>query len=176
METDFGLVFECRAINPRIGRYAMTLRRAEPPHQVRLIEVKPRSNIIQLNIQPPLELGGLPLLEYVVKYEQIGVPNSVNTLTFPYVPNEPQTLRIESLLPSTSYRMQIVAKSRAGEGIPSVPYQLKTLDRQVPMFKILSSDMSCMSDSTCLIKWIIDSDGGSPISRAELSFAKVNLK
>ncbi len=90
------------------------------------------------------------------------------------VSNEPQTLRIESLLPSTLYRVQIVAKSRAGEGSLSIPYQLKTLDRQVPQFKILSSDRSCLNDQSCLIKWIIESDGGSPISRAEISYAKVN--
>jgi len=83
MEQDFGLNFECRAINPRIGRFAMNLRRAEPPRAVRVVEVKPRSNSIQLNIQPPLELGGLPLLEYLVRYEQIGVPNTMNTATFP---------------------------------------------------------------------------------------------
>ena len=61
----------------------MNLRRAEPPRQVRVVEVKPRSNSIQLNIQPPLELGGLPLTEYLVRYEQIDVPNSIQTLTFP---------------------------------------------------------------------------------------------
>lgn len=83
MEQDFGLNFECRAINPRIGRFSMNLRRAEPPRNVRVVEVKPRSNSIQLNIQPPLELGGLPLLEYLVKYEQIGIPNSFNTANFP---------------------------------------------------------------------------------------------
>ena len=83
MEQDFGLVFECRAINPRIGRYAISLRRAEPPRQVRVVKVEPKSNVIQLNIQPPLEIGGLPLLEYLVKYEQIGVPNTFKTLTFP---------------------------------------------------------------------------------------------
>jgi hypothetical protein len=71
--------------------------------------------------------------------------------------------------------MQIVAKSRAGEGSLSIPYQLKTLDQQVPQFKIISSDISCLDDQACLIKWIIESDGGSPISRTEISYAKVNL-
>lgn len=169
----------------------MILRRAQPPQQVRVEKVLPRSNSIELNIQPPLELGGLPLLEYLVKYEQLGIPNSINTLTFPsrkkkqrefvfilllfvlVVSNEPQTLRIESLQPSTLYRMQIVGKSRAGEGSLSIPYQLKTLDRQVPQFKILSSDISCLSDQTCLIKWIVETDGGSPITRAEISYVKV---
>ena len=69
--------------------------------------------------------------------------------------------------------MQIMAKSRAGEGSLSIPYQLKTLDRQVPQFKILSSDMSCLDDRSCLIKWIVESDGGSPISRAEISYTEV---
>jgi len=71
--------------------------------------------------------------------------------------------------------MQIVAKSRAGEGSLSIPYQLKTLDQQVPQFKILSTDMSCLNDQSCLIKWVIESDGGSPVSRAELSYAKVKF-
>ncbi|UJR10788.1 hypothetical protein I4U23_014975 [Adineta vaga] len=172
-QQDFGLNFECRAINPRIGRYSMNLRLAEPPRQVRVVEVKPRSNSIQLNIQPPLELGGLPLLEYLVKYEQNGIPNSFKTQTYPFVSNEPQILRLESLQPATSYRIQIVAKSRAGEGSLSIPYQLKTLDRQVPQFKILSSDMSCLADHSCAIKWLVESDGGSPISRIEISYAKI---
>jgi hypothetical protein len=93
MEEDFGLNFECRAINPRVGRYTMNLRRAEPPRQVRVVEVKPRSNSIQLNIQPPLEIGGLPLLEYLVKYEQIGIPNSFNTATFPSRKKKPGFIR-----------------------------------------------------------------------------------
>lgn len=83
MEQDFGLNFECRAINPRVGRYTINLRRAEPPRQVRVIKVEPRSNTIQLNIQPPLDMGGLPLMEYLVKYEQIGLPNSFKSQTFP---------------------------------------------------------------------------------------------
>jgi hypothetical protein len=83
MEQDFGVTFECRAINPRVGKFGMILRRAEPPRAVRMVEVKPRSNSIQLFIQPPLELGGLPLLEYQVRYEQVGIPNSMNTVTFP---------------------------------------------------------------------------------------------
>ena len=82
---------------------------------------------------------------------------------------------IESLQPATLYRMQIVAKSRAGEGPLSIPYQLKTLDRQVPQFKILSSDPFCLNDHSCLINWIIESDGGSPISRTEITYAQVGL-
>ena len=173
MEQDFGLNFECRAINPRVGRYLINLRRAELPRQVRVLKVEPRSNAIQLNIQPPLEMGGLPLLEYIVKFEQIGVPNSFQSQTFPATTDEGQSIRVESLQPSTLYRMHIFAKSRAGEGALSVPYQLKTLDRQVPQFKILSADPSCLDDRTCLIRWVLEADGGSTVSRAEISYAQV---
>jgi hypothetical protein len=195
MEHDFGLNFECRAINPRVGRYSISLRRAELPRQVRVIKVEPRSNAIQLNIQAPLDMGGLPLLEYIVKYERVGVPDSFQTQSFAgrasvncdYRSNRTtaisvasddngdRSLRIESLQPSSLYRMQITAKSRAGEGSLSIPYQLKTLDRQVPQFRMLSSDMSCLADRTCPIKWIVDTDGSSPISRAEIAFGKVTI-
>ena len=89
--------------------------------------------------------------------------------------DETQSIRIESLQASSLYRIQISAKSRAGEGSPSIPYQLRTLDRQAPQFKILSSDPSCLSDHSCLIKWIVEADGGSPISRAEISYGKVTF-
>ncbi len=56
-----------------------------------------------------------------------------------------------------------------------IPYQLKTLDQQVPQFKILSSDISCLDDQSCLIKWVIESDLDSPISRAEISYVKIDL-
>lgn len=69
-----------------------------------------------------------------------------------------------------------MAKSRAGEGSVSIPYQLRTLDRQVPQFKFLSPDNSCLNDHSCLIKWVVDTDGGSPISRAEISFGKVRKR
>jgi hypothetical protein len=98
MEADFGLNFECRAINPRVGKYIINLRRAEPPRQVRVVEVKPRSNSIQLNIQPPLELGGLPLQEYLVRYEQVGAPNSFQTLTFPSIEKKRRSLIIVDYL------------------------------------------------------------------------------
>lgn len=92
------------------------------------------------------------------------------------VNNEQQaTLLIDSLQPSALYRIQIVAKSRAGEGPLSIPYQLRTLDRQVPQFKIFSSDPFCLNDQSCLIKWTIESDGSSPISRTEMTYARVMI-
>ncbi len=83
MEEDFGLKFQCRADNSRIEKHSITLRRAEPPRQVRITEIKPKSNTIELNVQPPLEFGGLPLIEYIVKYEQINIPDSIRTISFP---------------------------------------------------------------------------------------------
>lgn len=57
------------------------------------------------------------------------------------------------------------------------PVSFKTLDRQVPDFKIVQNEENknetCSYDRSCLIKWIIESDGGAPIIRAEILFAKV---
>jgi hypothetical protein len=70
-------------LNPRVGRHSFTLRRAEPPRKVRVIEVKPLTNAVELLIQPP-ESGGLPLLEFVVKYDLLDkVDAESQTLTIP---------------------------------------------------------------------------------------------
>jgi hypothetical protein len=71
-----------------------------------------------------------------------------------------------------------VAKSRAGTGQQTDPIPFRTLDRQIPDFKIVKTDENrnetCFNDRTCLIKWSIESDGGAPIIRSEILYAKVN--
>ncbi len=93
-------------------------------------------------------------------------------------PQEIQVLKIEKINPSTSYRLTIVAKSRAGMGQQTGPILFRTLDRQIPDFKIAKTDENknetCSNDRTCLIKWTIESDGGAPIIRSEILYAKVN--
>ncbi len=58
------------------------------------------------------------------------------------------------------------------------PATFRTLDRQIPDFKIVKTDENknetCSNDRSCLIKWSIESDGGAPIIRAEVLYAKVN--
>ena len=89
----------------------------------------------------------------------------------------PQVLKIEKLKPSTSYRFTITAKSRAGIGQQTGPIQFRTLDRQIPEFKIVPTEENrnetCFNDRTCLIRWSIESDGGAPIIRTEILYAKV---
>jgi hypothetical protein len=57
------------------------------------------------------------------------------------------------------------------------PTLFRTLDKQIPEFKIVKLDENknetCSNDRTCLIKWTIESDGGAPIIRAEILYAKV---
>lgn len=82
-ESDFGFSFECRAMNPRVGRHSFTLKRAEPPKKVRINEVKPMINAVELIIEPA-ESGGLPLTEYTVKYDLFEKPEGEGkTLTIP---------------------------------------------------------------------------------------------
>ncbi|CAF5118438.1 unnamed protein product [Rotaria magnacalcarata] len=82
-ERDFGLSFECRAVNPRVGRHSFTLQRAEPPQKIRIVEIKPLTNGVDIIIQPP-ESGGLPLIEYTVKYSAADkADDQQETLTIP---------------------------------------------------------------------------------------------
>lgn len=59
--------FECRAINPRIGRHSFTLQRAQPPKPVEISGITPFTNAVEIIVKPP-ESGGLPLMEYMVTY------------------------------------------------------------------------------------------------------------
>lgn len=186
-DRDFGLSFECRAINPRVGRHSFTLQRAEPPKKVRVTEVKPLTNGAEIVIQPP-ESGGLPLIEYVVKYDPLDKPDGESqTLTIPAQTlngdssssSSSQVLKIEKIKPSTSYRFTIVAKSRAGIGQQTGPIQFRTLDRQIPEFKVVPNEENkndtCFNDRSCVIRWTIESDGGAPIIRSEILYAKAKL-
>ncbi|CAF0901870.1 unnamed protein product [Rotaria sordida] len=171
-EEDFGLNFECRANNSRIEKHSITLQHAEPPGPVRVPEIKPRSNTIELNVQPSLDIGGLPLLQYIVKYEQIDVPNSLRTISFPVVSNQSQTIEIKSLQAASLYRIQVAAENHAGQSVFSIPIQAKTFSGEVPQFSL--SNASCLNHQSCLIKWFIEYDGGSTISRAEIFYAIID--
>lgn len=89
-------------------------------------------------------------------------------------------MKIDKIKPSTSYRLIITAKSRAGTGQQSSPIVFRTLDRQIPDFKIVKTDENkndtCSNDRSCLIKWTVESDGGAAIIRSEILYAKVNTK
>jgi hypothetical protein len=88
-----------------------------------------------------------------------------------------QVLKIDKLKPSQGYRFTIVAKSRAGVGQTTGSIQFRTLDRQIPEFRIVpveeNKNETCSNDRSCLIRWSIESDGGAPITRAEMLYAKV---
>jgi hypothetical protein len=103
------------------------------------------------------------------------VENSVNERQ-----PQSQAFKIEKLKPSTSYRFTILAKSRAGLGQQTGPIQFRTLDRQIPEFRLIPTEENkndtCFNDRSCLIRWTIESDGGAPIIRTELLYAKVNMR
>ncbi|UJR34965.1 hypothetical protein I4U23_027743 [Adineta vaga] len=173
-DEDFDLKFQCQADNSRMEKHTFTLRRAELPRQARIIEINPRSNTIQLNVQPPYEFGGLPLLNYIIKYEQINIPNSLRTISFPVLSNETQMIEIKSLQIASSYRIQIAVESPIGQSAFSTPVQAKTLDGNVPQFHL--TNISCLNNKSSLIQWSIENDGGSTISQIEISYAKVRGK
>ena len=70
-----------------------------------------------------------------------------------------------------------MAESQAGIGQPTGPIPFRTLDRQRPDFLIdNSSNQTCSNDQTCSISWTIQSDGGAPLTRAEISYAEADAE
>ncbi len=75
--------FECRALNPRIGRHTFTLQRAQPPAKVNITQVKPLANSAEITIQSS-ETGELPLIQYILKYDLQNTKDSqLQTLIVP---------------------------------------------------------------------------------------------
>lgn len=179
-------------MNPSLERHSFYLRRAEPPNPVRVSTVQLYASAIELNIQSTPNMAGLPPERYVIKYDQANVSDSLQMLAFPgeivsarehendghgiiVEPNNSQTLRLASLQPSTSYRIQVAAESSAGRSPFSIPIQVKTEPGELPQFNLSSHSASCESDTSCSIRWSVESGGDSPISRIEISFAKVSF-
>ena len=68
----------------------------------------------------------------------------------------------------------MVAESQAGIGQQTGPMTFRTLDQQRPDFTIDEHEnRTCAHDDHCLLTWNIQSDGGAPIIRAEISYAQV---
>ena len=148
----------------------------------------PTSNSIDFNIRPPTDTGGLPILEYIVRYEMIDVVDSVNITSYSGIlnrmkkyqccffssasSNDSQLISIENLRAATPYRIQIASRSLAGQSGFSSPVKAQTLLGLVPQFSLANN--SCINRTTCLIKWIVDNDGGSSISNVQLFYAQVN--
>ncbi|UJR22927.1 hypothetical protein I4U23_025955 [Adineta vaga] len=172
-ERDFGLSFECRALNPRIGRHSFTLQRAKPPKKVNITEVKSFSTGAEIFIQS-LEMGDLPIVQYILKYDLQSTKHSqLQTLIVPAQVSAKQIIKIENLQPSTDYHLTLIAESQAGIGQPTGPINFRTLDKQIPDFTIdQNSNRTCPNDDRCVITWNVQSDGGAPIFRVEILYAQ----
>lgn len=82
-ERDFGLTFECRALNPRLGRHAFVLQRAQPPHKVNVTDIKPFSTGVELLVENSNN-SDLPIFQYIVKYDLHNVEhNQWQSIVFP---------------------------------------------------------------------------------------------
>ncbi|CAF4831018.1 unnamed protein product, partial [Rotaria socialis] len=82
-EADFGLSFECRAMNPRIGRHSFTLQRAQPPKKINITHVKPSSSGVDIFFQSS-ETDDLPVIQYILKYDiQDAKESQLQTLIIP---------------------------------------------------------------------------------------------
>lgn len=144
--------------------------------KVNITDVKPSATTVEILVQTS-DHDDLPLIQYVLKYDV--EENSDNPLQQTIIPAEifanEQRIRIENLRPSTDYRFILMAESQAGIGQPTDSIPFRTLDRQRPDFIIdNSSNQTCSNEQTCLISWTIQSDGGAPLIRAEISLTEIN--
>ncbi|CAF1614637.1 unnamed protein product, partial [Adineta ricciae] len=176
-ERDFGLSFECRALNPRIGRHSFTLQRAKPPKKVNITEVKPSSTGAEIFIQS-VEMGDLPIVQYILKYDLEDAKDSqLQTLMVPAQVSSKQIIKIDNLQPNTDYNLIVVAESQAGVGQPTGPIQFRTLDKQIADFTVdENANRTCSNDDSCAITWNIQSNGGAPIFRVEILYAQAKDK
>lgn len=88
------------------------------------------------------------------------------------VSNESQLISIENLRAATDYRIQVAARSLAGQGALSPPVKAQTLVGSIPEFSLRNN--SCINGTACLIQWVVENNGGSPIIDIQIFFTQVN--
>lgn len=190
--TDFG-EYQCRAEN-RHGREERTiqLREATAPKFAPFIKVRsinPES--VYFDIYPsdaPDADGGMPVEAYRIQWRfanqdwskpnereipvdltNIDVITTQNTRLF--------NVEIGSLLPDTEYLFRVAAVNKPGVGVYSPKeVKLKTAPRRQPDPVKLVSKEECGASTRCLVEWMVDSNGGSPIREYLLKWRRIAYK
>ncbi|VDM21060.1 unnamed protein product [Hydatigera taeniaeformis] len=107
---------------------------------------------------PPKETGGLPLTHYELRIQPS--PNERFHGPFAYLPGR-RVVRLPDLTPNHFYKFALSAVTSAGRG-PNTYIQVMTRKIGVPKLKLIATD-SDVTSSDYLVRWILESDGGSPV-------------
>ncbi|VDD76143.1 unnamed protein product [Mesocestoides corti] len=116
------------------------------------------ATLVELCVIPPKETGGLPLTHYELRIQPS--PNERFHGPFAYLPGR-RVVRLPDLTPNHFYKFALSAVTSAGRG-PNTYLQVMTRRIGVPKLKLIATD-SDVTSSDYLVRWILESDGGSPV-------------
>eukprot|EP00108_Taenia_solium_P000420 TsM_000693500 transcript=TsM_000693500 gene=TsM_000693500 len=116
------------------------------------------ATLVELCVIPPKETGGLPLTHYELRIQPS--PNERFHGPFAYLPGR-RVVRLPDLTPNHFYKFALSAVTSAGRG-PNTYIQVMTRKIGVPKLKLIATD-SDVTSSDYLVRWILESDGGSPV-------------
>lgn len=169
--TDFG-AYTCQADNSvnknsrDIPLLEATVPRSAPALEKSII----KSTLIGFKITAPTggeSDGGLPIEAFQIQWKLAGLDwakPSVKDVPLPlFAAQEGVEVNVENLAPDTDYVFRVAAVNRPGVGAWSPDVTIKTLPRRQPdPVRILNKEQCNMAEK-CLIEWLPQNDGGSPI-------------
>ncbi|KAM3171704.1 hypothetical protein ACTXT7_016088 [Hymenolepis weldensis] len=114
--------------------------------------------VVVLCVAPPDETGGLPLTHYELRIQ----PGPTDRFhgPFAYLSGR-RFIQLPDLMPNHFYRFALSAVTSAGRG-PNTYIEVTTRKVSVPKLKLIATDTDVTS-SDYLVRWILESDGGSPV-------------
>ncbi|CUT99372.1 cell adhesion molecule [Echinococcus multilocularis] len=151
--------YSCTAEN-RLGKATgyVRLKLATHPQCPNVTACTVEATLVELCVIPPKETGGLPLTHYELRIQPS--PNERFHGPFAYLPGR-RVVRLPDLTPNHFYKFALSAVTSAGRG-PNTYIQVMTRKIGVPKLKLIATN-SDVTSSDYLVRWILESDGGSPV-------------
>lgn len=169
--------FTCVAINA-LGESSLVFqvleaRRPAAPGVPKLVHST--ATTIAFVFEQLVQNGGMPIIEYVVKYWRRNPPQAMSemeTKTFTEMIGKPIT--IGKLQPRAEYAFVFSARSEVGEGPSSREWIVNTTGEAPPERPIITSNFpSSVPNSRVHIEWTIPLDNGKPIEYFRVTYQQV---
>ena len=176
--TNFGN-YTCHAEN-KIGSedFVIELRVASAPKFAPYLKVKmvnPESVLLDIYYDASnVNDGGIAVEAYQIEWT---VASNWTISNKTYIPvNLAQNLKISSLTPNAEYLFRVGALNKVGLGELSKEFTIKTAQARQPDSVKPIGSKNCETSSKCQIKWMVESNGGSPIIEYLIRWRRINNK
>ncbi|XP_028968758.1 fasciclin-2 [Galendromus occidentalis] len=169
--------FACVATNS-IGESTLVFqvleaRRPSSPGLPKLVHAS--ATTISFVFEKLIQNGGMPIIEYAVKYWRRNPPqpqSELETKTFGDMIGKQIT--IGKLMPRAEYSFVFSARSEVGEGPPSREWIVNTTRESPPERPVITSHfLGSVPNSRVLVEWTIPLDNGKPIEFFRVSYQQV---